>query len=325
MSAAFSSHDAAFDAVLGDAPELIHMIDVDAHEGPVYVVDEDALYFTTAPRKTRVSAAHFPVVDIKKLSLVSGAVELVRANANAANGMTLGGDGRLLVCEQGTPTSHGQISAVDRATGDVQTVVDAWRGLRFNSPNDVVVRGDGSIWFTDPGYGHLQGFKPEPVVGDYVYRHDPHTGQTSVVADSFEKPNGLAFSPDHSVLYIGDSGANQEPGSFYPKLPHHILAFDISADGRRLTGARLFAVVAPGFPDGIKVDDGGRVYASSFDGVQVFSPQGDLIGEIELPGAVNFAFGGGARRNTLFITADMAIWAAVLNVSGPTNTDAKGA
>ena len=138
------------------------------------------------------------------------------------------------------------------------------------------------------------------------------------------KPNGLAFSPDQSVLYVTDSGANQEAGSFYPSLPHHIVAFDVTADGRHLTNQRLFAVTTPGFPDGIKVDTGGRVYASSFAGVQVFSPAGDLIGEINLPGAVNFAFGG-TERNTLYITADIAIWAAALNARGPEIHQAKGA
>lgn len=305
---AFTSWDASFVDVLGDAPQLARVVDVDAHEGPVYVADEDALYFTSLPRGT--------AVDIKRLALATLSVETVRANANAANGMTLGRDGRLVICEQGTPSSHGQITALDPATGDVETVVDSWRGLRFNSPNDVVVRRDGSIWFTDPSYGHLQGFKPEPLVGDYVYRHDPRTGQTAPVADSFVKPNGLAFSPDHSVLYVTDSGANQEAGSFYPSLPHHIVAFDVSADGRHLSSERLFAVTSPGFPDGIKVDSEGRVYASSFAGVQVLTPQGDLIGEINLPGAINFAFGG-AERNTLYITADSAIWAATLNARGP--------
>jgi gluconolactonase len=331
MSSPFISHDAALADVLGVAPRLVQVAEVDAHEGPVYVAGEDALYFTTLPRETGVPAPGFPVVDIKRLALdgdrfplESERVTVVRANANAANGMTLGLDGRLLVCEQGTPASHGQISALDPATAEVETVVDSWHGLRLNSPNDVVVRGDRSIWFTDPSYGHLQGFKPAPLVGDYVYRHDPSSGETSVVADSFEKPNGLAFSPDHSVLYVGDSGANQERGSFYPKLPHHILAFDVTTDGRHLAGSRLFAVVAPGFPDGIKVDDEGRVYASSFAGVQVFSPAGDLIGEIELPGTVNFAFGGVAR-NILFITADTAIWAAVLNARGSQTHQAKGA
>jgi gluconolactonase len=319
---AFRSHSPEFGAVLGDGSRLVKVVDDDAHEGPVYVAAEDALYFTTVPRETGVPAPGFPRVDVKRLALDGERfpleperVEIVRADANVANGMTLGLDGRLVVCEQGTPASRGRIGLLDPATGTAATVVDGWRDLPFNSPNDVVVRSDGTVWFTDPGYGHLQGFKPEPLLGDYVYRCDPLTGSVSVVADWFDKPNGLAFSPDERVLYVGDSGANQERGSFYPRLPHHIVAFDV-ADGRRLVNARLFAVIAPGFPDGIKVDDEGRVYASSFSGVQVFDPAGDLIGEIELPGAVNFTFGG-PDRNILFITADSAIWAAVLSAAGP--------
>jgi gluconolactonase len=326
----FASHDPAFDDVLGDDPRLVRVVDADAHEGPVYVAEEDALYFTSLPRETGIPAPGFPEVDVKRLVLDGDRfplephrVEVVRPNANAANGMTLAHDGSLLVCEQGTPASHGRIGRLDPAGGHAETVVDAWQGLRFNSPNDVVVHSDGSIWFTDPSYGHLQGFKPEPLVGDYVYRYDPRTERVTVVADSFEKPNGLAFSPDERILYVGDSGANQERGSYYPKLPHHIVAFDVAESGH-LTGARLFAVTAPGFPDGIKVDSEGRVYASSFGGVQVFSPAGDLIGEIDLPGAVNFTFGG-ADRNLLFITADTAIWAAVLNARGPENHRAEGA
>jgi len=318
----FVSFDDAFLDVLGSTPRLVKVLDVDAHEGPVYVADEDALYFTTLPRETGVPGPGFPIVDVKRLALDGERfpleperVEMIRANANAANGMTLGRDGRLIVCEQGTPGSHGGISAVDPVTGEAETVVDEWRGLRFNSPNDVVVASDGSIWFTDPSYGYLQGFKPEPLAGDHVYRYDPLRGRISVVADSFEKPNGLAFSPDERVLYVGDSGANQDRGSFHPKLPHHIVAFDVE-DGRRLVNERLFAVTTPGFPDGLKVDDEGRVYASSFSGVQVFSPLGDLLGEVALPGAVNFAFGG-PDGNVLFITADTAIWAAVLNATGP--------
>ncbi|HEY3241368.1 MAG TPA: SMP-30/gluconolactonase/LRE family protein, partial [Acidimicrobiia bacterium] len=222
-------------------------------------------------------------------------------------------EGRLVVCEQGTPADHARVSRLDLAAGTHETLIDAWRGLRLNSPNDVVVKGDGTVWFTDPSYGHLQGFRPEPQTGDHVYRYDPATGVLSVVADSFVKPNGLAFSPDESVLYITDSGANQEPGSYHVGLPHHIVAFDL-AGGRHLRNSRLFAVTTPGFPDGIKVDREGRVYASAFSGVQVFSPDGDLIGEIHLPGAVNFTFGG-PDGNVLFITTDTAVWAAVLNAS----------
>ena len=169
-------------------------------------------------------------------------------------------DGGLLVCEQGTPSQHARISRLDRVSGERETVLDNWRGLRFNSPNDVIAARDGSVWFTAPSYGHLQGFKPEPMVGDFVYRHDPVTGETHVLADGFDKPNGIALSPDERVLYITDSGANQQPGSYHVDRPHHITAFDV-IEGRSLAGQRLFAVTTPGFPDGLKVDSEGRVYA----------------------------------------------------------------
>jgi gluconolactonase len=273
------------------------LVEVDAHEGPVYVEAEEALYFTSVPRELRV--------DVKRLDLRTLAVTTVRRSANMANGMTLAPDGLLLVCEQGTLETPARIAVFDPATGDSEAVVDSWRGLPLNSPNDVVVAADGAIWFTDPSYGFLQGFRPEPRTGDYVYRHDPDTGEAEVVAVSFDKPNGLAFSPDESVLYVGDSGANHEPGSYDPRRPHHIVAFDV-IDGRRLENPRLFAAIAPGFPDGLKVDAEGRVYSSSFSGVQVFAPHGERLGEIEVPGAVNFAFAG----DTLLITNDTGIWAA---------------
>ena len=147
-----------------------------------------------------------------------------------------------------------------------------------------------------------------------MYRFDPRSGRLSVVADSFDKPNGLAFSPDERTLYVTDSGANTEPGSYHVGRPHHVIAFDVP-DGRHLGPGRLFAVTTPGFPDGIKVDQAGRVYASASSGVQVFSPPGDLIGLISLPGAVNFTFGGPGGQ-VLFITTDTAIWAAVLATAG---------
>lgn len=309
---AFVAYTPGFDEVLGDDARLSLVADVDAHEGPVYSADEDALYFTTLPRRGADGA---PSVQIKRLALDRPElVSVVVAEANGANGMTADQDGRLIVCEQGSRAEQARITRLDRATGERETVVDEWRGLRFNSPNDVVVASDGAIWFTDPSYGHLQGFKPEPVVGDYVYRHDLATGQTTVVADGFDKPNGVAFSPDERVLYVTDSGANQELGSYYVERPHHIKAFDV-VDGGHLAGERLFAVVTPGFPDGLKVDRDGRVYASSFSGVQVFDPDGELLGEIRLPGAVNFCFGG-LERDVLLITTDAAVWAAALAAKG---------
>ena len=281
---------------------LAKLVDVDAHEGPVYVEGEHALYFTTLPKPG-------PEVSIARLDLETLEVTVVRESANGANGMALAPDGRLLVCEQGSPRERARISAVDPATGAAETVVDELRGLPLNSPNDIVVARDGSIWFTDPSYGFLQGFKPEPAHGDYVYRFDGR--RLAVVEDSFDKPNGLAFSPDESILYIGDSGANHELGSFAPRRPHHIRAFDV-VDGRRLEHGRLFATITPGFPDGLKVDADGRVYSSSFSGVQIFSPEGELLEEIDLPGAVNFAF----ADSTLLITTDTAIWAAQLSAKG---------
>jgi gluconolactonase len=248
----------------------------DAHEGPVYVAAERTLYFTTQRAGRRV--------DIMRLSLADGRISTVLADAAAANGMTLGHDGRLVVCEQ----QPAAISRIDPASGTRETVVDAFRGLPLNSPNDVVVKSDGSIWFTDPSYAHLQGFGPEPALGDHVYAFD---GELELAADGFDKPNGLAFSPDESVLYVGDSERRV------------IEAFDV-LHGRVLANRRRFATIERGFPDGLKTDRRGHVYTTGGPGLLVFSPSGALLREIDLPGAVNFAFAG----DRLLVTADDAIW-----------------
>jgi gluconolactonase len=309
-----------FGAVVGNSARLELVAETDAHEGPVYVPGEDALYFTTLPQAPDV-AGGTPRAQIKRLALDGlrfplglAQISAVSAQVHMPNGMTLGPDASLVACEQGTLTEPARVSRVCPRPGQVDTIVDAWCGLRLNSPNDVVVRGDGTIWFTDPSYGYLQGFRPEPQAGDYVYRYDPRSGRLSVVADSLDKPNGLAFSPDEQTLYLTDSGANQEPGSYHVQRPHRIVVFDV-LDGRHLGPGRLFAVTTPGFPDGIKTDRAGRVYASSSSGVQVFSVVGDLIGQIRLPGAVNFTFGGPGGQ-VLFITTDTAVWAAVLTTAG---------
>jgi len=276
---------------------LQRVLDVDAHEGPVYLADEDALYFTTLPVPGRPVAIKRVQLDGERFPLGPENVSVVVPDAARANGMTADGSGGLLVCEQGERSRPARISRVDVLTGERETVVDQWRGLPLNSPNDVIADSAGTIWFTDPSYGHLQGFRPEPAVGDYVYRHNPGTGETTVVADAFDKPNGIALSPDETVLYVTDSGANQEPGSYHVDRPHHIKAFDV-VGGRRLAGERLFAAVAPGFPDGLKVDANGRVYSSSASGVQIFN-----------------CFGG-LEHNLLFITTDSAVWVAALSAKG---------
>lgn len=306
-SPAFVARDRRFRSVAGRTARLVKVVDTAAHEGPVYSAADDALYFTTVPVR---DVRGVPRVAIQRLQLDGlrfplepARITTVRADANVANGMFLDRDGSLVVCEQGTQRKPARISRVDPASGTATTLVDALGGFRLNSPNDVVVRGDGTIWFTDPSYGFLQGFRPKPQLGDMVYRFDPRTRRLQVAADSFDKPNGLAFSPDGRVLYVADNGK-----------PHHLLAFDVRADGR-LERRRLVAVGTPEHPDGLEVDAEGRIYASALGGIQVYDPDGTLLGEIHLPGAVNFTFGG-PDRNVLFVTADTAIWAAVLNVKG---------
>jgi gluconolactonase len=317
----FIRHGPAFDAVLGRDPGFAVLANTDAHEGPVYVDARQALYFTTLPVASNAPLAGGIRVAIKRLDLdVSRfpfrvcAEHALIADANAANGMTLDQEGRLLVCEQGTRATPARIARVDLDTLETFTVVDGWRGLRFNSPNDIVVARDGAIWFTDPSYGALQKFKDAPMVGDYVYRYDPACDRIDVVADSFDKPNGLAFSPDESILYSNDSAAIQGPGSYFPNRPHHLRAFDVK-QGRRLVNDRLFAVVTPGIPDGLKVDTAGNVYSSSASGVQVFDPGGALIGEILAPGVANFCFGG-RGRDVLLMMADTVIYQAKIAARG---------
>jgi gluconolactonase len=324
----FRIQDPAFEAVLGDHPRLVRVLSADAHEGPVYLHGEDALYFTSVPWHDGPGRA---VVDIRRLALdgmrfplSAGHLRTVAPDAGAANGMTASGDGRLIVCQQGDAARPAQIALLDPVGGDVETLVADVDGLPLSSPNDVVVGPDGCVWFTDPSYGHLQGFRPPPRMPDRVYRCDPATGRVTVAADDLDKPNGVALSPDGATLYVTDSGANQEPGSFHQDRPHEIRAYDV--DGGAVGAGRRLAVTTDGIPDGLKVDALGNVYASCAHGVQVFAAQGRLVGEIVLPGAINFCFGG-PDRDVLFITTDTAVWAAVLGVAGlaPAVLSAKGA
>jgi gluconolactonase len=282
----------AFAAVAGPGAGLERVVATDAHEGAVYRAADHALYFTTVP-----SAG---VNAVARLSL--GAEPVVRdvlRPAAAANGMALAADGRLLVCEQGGPDAPGRIAVLDPGTGAATTLVDGCGGLPLNSPNDVAVAADGGVWFTDPSYGHLQGFRPPPALPDRVYRW--RDGDLAVVADDVDKPNGLAFSADGSVLYLTDTGR-----------PSHVRALDVVGGER--AGSRVLAAL-PGNPDGIAVDGDGRVYVCVADGVQVLDPTGEWLGTIRVPGAVSCCFGG-RGRDVLFVLADTAVWAATLHATG---------
>jgi gluconolactonase len=243
-----------------------------------------------------------------------GHVSVFRAPSNNSNGNTVDREGRLITCEHGarrvTRTEH---------DGSITVLIDRFEGKRLNSPNDVVVASDGSIWFTDPSYGikgHYEGNKAEEELPHNVYRLDPHTGKAKVVADDFVQPNGLAFSPDEKRLYIVDSGAT-EGG------PAHIRVFDVDVAKGRLSRGKVFAEdFAPGFTDGLRVDVEGNVWCSmgwadpKEDGVRCYAPNGDLIGKIHLPeSAANLTFGG-IKRNRLFICASTSVYALYVETQG---------
>ena len=236
-------------------------------------------------------------------------VGVFRADSNHANGNTRDREGRLVSCEHG-----GRRVTRTEPDGAVTVIADGYRGKALNSPNDVVVKSDGTVWFTDPSYGinsYYQGGKAEMEQdGCYVFRVDPATGGVDVVADDFAMPNGLAFSPDEKILYIADSGVSHDPDG-----PHHIRAFDAGDDGT-LGNGRVFAVIDPGLPDGFCLDAEGNVWTSAADGVHCYAPDGTLLGKIKVPEVVaNLTFGG-PRRDRLFIAATTSLYSIFVSATG---------
>jgi gluconolactonase len=269
-------------------------------EGPVWFDDMQCLLWSDIPNQRILRWA----ADMA----ASGSVTTFRQPSNFSNGQTRDRQGRLVTCEHG-------LRRVSRTEicGSVTVLADSFQGKRLNSPNDVVVQSDGSIWFTDPTYGILSDYEgyraaPEqPVHG--VYRVDGTSGDISLVADDFCQPNGLAFSPDERRLYIADSGASHDGSK-----PRHIRAFDVK-DGK-LTRGRVFAEIDAGIPDGIRTDLAGNLWSSAADGVHCFAPDGHRLGKILVPEAVaNLTFGG-PRRNRLFITATTSLYAIYVTATG---------
>jgi gluconolactonase len=259
-------------------------------EGPVWFNDGGYLLFSDIPNE-------------RVLRWFEGAgTSNYRAPSGFINGNTRDREGRLVSCEHG-----GRRVIRTEIDGTVTTLADRYQGKRLNSPNDVVVKSDGSVWFSDPSYGILsdyEGYKAdEEQESRNVYRLDPATGELAVMADDFLQPNGLCFSPDERLLYIADSGASHKPDA-----PRHIRVFDVT-DGKRLTNGRVFAHIDKGIPDGMRTDVEGNLWSSAADGVHCFHPDGTLLGKILVPQAVaNLTFGG-PRRNRLFITASTSLYA----------------
>jgi gluconolactonase len=240
-----------------------------------------------------------------------GSVSVFRNPCNNSNGNTVDRQGRLVTCEhlgrRVTRTEH---------NGSITVLADRFNGGRFNSPNDAVVKSDGSIWFTDPSYGIMidyEGAMAPSEQGDAcrVYRIDPQSGAVTIVADDFVKPNGLAFSPDEKQLYIADTGA-----SHLANGPKHIRVLDVNADGKSLGKSRLFADCNAGFFDGFRFDRDGRLWTSAGDGVHCFHPDGTLLGKIRIPELVANVCFGGPRLNRLFICGTTSLYSAYLAVNG---------
>lgn len=266
-------------------------------EGPVYFRDLRCLVWSDIPNNRMM-----------RWNEDDGNVSVFRQPSNYANGNTRDTAGRLVTCEHDT-------RRVTRTEydGSITVIADKYQGKPFNSPNDVVVSRDGAIWFTDPGYGILGNYESSAKrafeLPTNVYRVDPRNARISVVAGDFDRPNGLAFSPDEKRLYIVDSGG-----------PAHIRVFDV--DGERLKGGKVFAESKGGGADGVRTDVNGNVWCTQGwgdpkeDGVRCYAPDGALIGKILLPETVaNLCFGG-AKKNRLFVCASTSIYAVYLNDVG---------
>lgn len=240
----------------------------------------------------------------------TGAVSVFRKPSDHANGNTRDRQGRLVTCEHG-----GRRVTRTEYDGTVTVLVDRFEGKRLNSPNDVVVKSDGSVWFTDPPFGiagNYEGFQAEPESPQNVYRFDPATGETRAVATGIAGPNGLCFSPDETRLYLVASRA----------VPNRlILAYDV-VGGSTLANQRTFIDAGPGTPDGFRCDIDGNLWcgwgmgSDELDGVHVFNPDGKLIGRVRLPErCANVCFGG-RSRNRLFMAASQSIYALYVNTQG---------
>ena len=266
-------------------------------EGPVWLGDARCLLWSDVPGNC-----------IWRWDEETGAASVFRKPSGHANGNTRDRQGRLLTCEHG-----GRRVSRTEPDGRVTTLADSFEGKKLNSPNDIVCKSDGSIWFTDPTFGIVgfyEGAKAAPELPTHVYRLDP-AGNLSVVAEGINQPNGLAFSPDESILYVVESRA----------VPRKILAFDVKQ--KTLANRRVLIDAGPkGTPDGFRVDVDGNLWCgwgmgeSGLDGVHVFNPEGRLIGCIDLPErCANVCFGG-QHRNRLFMAATTSLYSLYVNTQG---------
>jgi gluconolactonase len=275
-------------------------------EGPVWIAEADTLLWSDIPNN-RMLSWH-----------AERGMSVWREPAEFTNGHVRDLEGRLLHCSHGLRAIvRTTLGADAQALGD-EVLVDRYQGRRFNSPNDIVVKRDGTIWFTDPPYGILsnrEGYQAESELGQcFVFRFDPRKGSLRVMSNLMEHPNGLAFSPDESVLYVSDTSAaiRTDGGG-----NHHIVAFDVIG-GEDLAHPRIFASIEPGLADGFRLDVHGFLYTSTGDSVQVFHPDGTQVAVIPVPERVGNVVFGGRGGNELFICASSSLYRIALNTRGAT-------
>jgi gluconolactonase len=266
-------------------------------EGPVWFGDAQHLVWSDIPNN-------------RMLRWMDGAgVSLFRSPSNYSNGNTRDRQGRLVTCEHGTR----RVTRTEH-DGRITVIADSYGGKRLNSPNDVVVKSDGTIWFSDPPYGILSDYEggraESEQDGCFVFCFDPRTGGLTIASRDIAKPNGLAFSPDESLLYVSDTSFSHEQGGF-----HGIRVFSVR-DNNRLADAKVFAEVSPGGADGFRLDEYGNVWTSAGDGVHCISPQGELLGKIRLPEIISNVVFGGLRKNRLFATGANSLFSVYLNCRG---------
>ena len=270
-------------------------------EGPVYV-----------PAAKSVLWSDIPNDRVMRFDETDGSTSVFLAPAMNHNGHSVDREGRLISCEH-----RGRCVSRIEPDGSRTVLASHYQGKRLNSPNDAVVKSDGSIWFSDPSYGIDSNYEgdasPSEIGASNVYRIDPTSGEVTAVATDFVKPNGLAFSTDERLLYIADTGASHVKSG-----PRHIRVAEVSPDGRSLGAATLFATCTLGMFDGFRLDTRGNIWTSAGDGVHVYAPDGALIGKIKVPEVVANVCFGGPKRNRLYICGTTSLYAIYVNAQGAT-------